>query len=156
MHGLILPALNLLILCVVLYFAARKSVIAAVRKRHELVINDLQDVRKNLSTAQEKHEEFTAKLKGVGVEIEAIRAEGLQDAAGLKQKILEQGQKTAAGIVSDAKTRSQTLFYEIKGELVMEFADQVIRRASDHLKKALTGEDKDRMRKEFSTQLGNK
>ena len=53
----------------------------------------------------------------------------------------------------DAKAASETLFTDLKNQLRAELSTQVLARAETILTERLTGDDKARIRREFSKQV---
>jgi F0F1-type ATP synthase membrane subunit b/b' len=110
-------------------------------------------VRNSLRQAQENFDEFSAKLKAVDVEIGALREQAKQDALLIKQKIQGDARRVAATVVADARDSAGALFSDLKGQLSSELGARVLDRAETLLRERLTGDDRARIRQEFSKQV---
>jgi hypothetical protein len=55
--------------------------------------------------------------------------------------------------VTDAKTSANALYSDLRGQLYADLSAEVLERAEGILRERLTGDDRVRIRKEFSNQL---
>jgi F0F1-type ATP synthase membrane subunit b/b' len=124
-----------------------------IATRHSTIRDEIMSVRDQLSVAQEKYDEFSAKLKAIDAEVANLKEYSKQDSIAMKQRILTEGRRVAAQVISDSKSAAESLFSELKGQLYSELAGRVLDRAELLLRERLTGEDRARMRKEFSMQV---
>ena len=154
MNTLIAPAINLGILIVVMVVYLRDPVCQFIEARHRSVGDEIKRVREMLRNSQEKHDEFSAKLKSISVEITALREQAKQDAQATKLRILSESQKTCGSIVSDARSAAEGLYSDLRSRLFSDVGQQVLNRAEVLMRERLTGDDKARIRKEFSSQVG--
>jgi len=150
MSELIFPTINLAILIGILVVYTREPIRAFIRTRHETLRDELRRVRDLLVNSKAKFEEFSAKLEA---EIQALRDQAKQDAATIKSKILAEAQTLSATIVSDARRSAQGLYGQLRSELFVEVGNKVLDRTESVLRERLTGEDRARIRNEFSTQV---
>ena len=155
METLILPALNLGVLLAFLFIKLRKPVADAVEQRHMGFRDEIKRVREMLTSAQEKHDEFSGKLKAIETEVVALRDQARQDAADMKLRILKEGQRMSANIVSDARAGADGMVADLRRQLAVEIGTNVIERASTVIKNRLTGDDRARIRQEFSSAVEN-
>ena len=153
MSELIFPTINLAILIGILVVYTREPIRAFIRTRHETLRDELRRVRDLLVNSKAKFEEFSAKLKAMEAEIQALRDQAKQDAATIKSKILAEAQTLSATIVSDARRSAQGLYGQLRSELFVEVGNKVLDRTESVLRERLTGEDRARIRNEFSTQV---
>jgi F-type H+-transporting ATPase subunit b len=153
MSELIYPAINLAILIVLLVVYTREPVRGFVRTRHETLRDELRRVRDLLTNAKAKFEEFSAKLKAMEAEVQSLRDQAKQDAAAVKSKILAEAQALSANTVADARRSAQGLYGQLKSELFIEIGNKVLDRTEVMLRERLTGEDRARIRNEFSAQV---
>jgi hypothetical protein len=77
----------------------------------------------------------------------------IQDANAMKSRIVAEAQKLSGNVIEDAKHASAVLYTEFKSSLYSELGARVLDRAEIILKERLTGDDRARIRKEFSTQV---
>jgi len=148
-----IPALNLLILIVILVTKLRGPIKDFVHNRHIGVRDEVKRVRDMLRDAQTKYDEFTSKLRAFEAEAVAIRQQMQQDGQNAKQRILTEAQRLSGSIVSDARLAAQNLYSDLRGQLMAEIGNRIIDRAEVMLKERLTGEDRARLQAEFSTQV---
>lgn len=154
MSTLILPAINLAILLTVLYKFTKKPVLDHVANRHAYVRDEARRVAEMLRSAREKYEEFSSKLKASEDEIAAIREQAKQDAQSMKMRIVTDAKKLADTIVSDAQTSAQALFSDLKAQLRMELGMRILDRSEQLVREKLTTDDRVRIRRDFSRQVG--
>lgn len=153
MKELIAPTINVLILVGVLFYYLRGPIRAHVQNRHLSLREELDKVRELLQKAKNQHEEFTSKLGALSAETGALRAQMSQDAAAAKQRLLADAQKLALGIAADAQAAALGLYQDLRTQLFGEVGTRVVERAEVLLRERLTGDDKARLRREFSRQV---
>lgn len=153
METLVAPIVNFSILVGILVFKLRAPIRAFVTQRHHSIREEIQTVRHQFQQAQEKYDEFSAKLKAIGAEISVLREQSKQDTSAMKQRIISEGRRISGTIVSDANNSANGLFAELKGQLYFELSSRVLDRAEVILKSRLTGDDRARIRQEFSSQV---
>lgn len=153
MHSLIAPTINLLALVGVLAYYLRQPLKEFVSQRHSFLRDEIQSVREQLRKAQGSYDEFTAKLKAIEVEAGALLDQARQDAAATRARIVDNAQKLSANIAIEAKSSAQNAFGDLRAQLRSELATQVVGRAEELLRERLTGDDKARIRREFSVQV---
>lgn len=153
MQTLIWPALNLGILIAIFFKFLRQPIRQAVAQRHSDLRDELKKVRELLQRAQERHDEFSAKLKSIDVETTSLREQAKQDAQAAKLRILSEAQRTSASVVTDARAGADHLVSELKTQLFSEVGVRVVNRAEALIRERLTGDDRARIRQEFSSQL---
>jgi F0F1-type ATP synthase membrane subunit b/b' len=154
METLVAPTINLLCLLGFLAYYLRKPAKDFAKNRSVSIRGELEKVREELRIAQEKHREFSSKLKAMDAEVAALKNQAIQDAQAMKGRISAEAQKMAANIVSDARSASVVLYTEFKDQLYSELGLRVLDRAEKILSERLTGDDRARIRKEFATQVG--
>jgi F-type H+-transporting ATPase subunit b len=153
MSELIFPAINLAILVTIMVVKLRDPLRGFVRTRHETLRDELQRVRDLLKQSQTRYDEFTGKLRALEAEIVTLREQARQDAAQTKSTVLAEAQRLSAAIVTDARAAAQGMHAQFRHELLSEMGVRVIDRAEAMLKERLTGDDRARIRHEFSTQV---
>lgn len=154
MGDLLFPAINFALFAILLYSLLKKPVKGFVHERHVTLSQTLKEVRQQLKEAREQFEEFSAKLGAVKVEEDSILDAAKKEALESQTRILNYASERSNQIIRDAKESTQRAFVELKAELKKEFADQVVAQAEQLIKKRLTGEDQQRIRKRFSSEVG--
>jgi F0F1-type ATP synthase membrane subunit b/b' len=153
MSELILPTINLTILITIMVVYLRAPIRGYVSSRHESIRDELRRVRDLLAGAKTKYEEFSSKLKAMEAEIQSLRDQARQDAAAMQSKILAEAQSLSATLVADARKSAQGMYGQLKRELFVEVGGKVLVRAEQMLRERLTGDDRARIRHEFSSQV---
>ena len=153
MSELIFPFINLSILIVIMVVYLREPLRTFVLDRHTGLRDELRRVRDLLSQAQARYNEFTSKLKAMDAEIASLRDQAKQDAAASQSRILAEAQKLSATIISDSRASAQGLYSQLKSELFADVGSRVLDRAEVMMRERLTGDDRARIRREFSTQV---
>ena len=155
MATLVAPFINLAILVGILAYYLRQPLKEFVTNRHVSVLGDLKRVQDQLHKAQEQYEEFSAKLKAIDAEVQALHKQAKQDAENAKVRIVHDAKRLSDGIMIEAKSAAQGLVEDLRKELFTDLGNRVLEQAETILKNRLTGEDRARIRREFSAQVEN-
>lgn len=155
MESLLASSTNLFILIAILFIYLRKPIREFVLQRHQFIRGDVETVRVRLAQAQEKYNEFSTRLHAIDAEISVIRDQTKNDILAIKQKITTDAKHMASNVIADAKNAAEGLYSELKGQLYSELGSKVLERAEHLLRERLTQEDRARIRKEVSTQMGS-
>jgi F-type H+-transporting ATPase subunit b len=150
---LILPAINLSILVGALVYYLRKPLGEFVSGRHTAVRDELLKVREHLRLAQEKYDEFSSKLSAIEAETASMREQALKDGHAVHSRVAAAAQRHSAQIISDARAAGDAMFDEMKGAVYLELGSSVLDRAEVLMREKLTGDDRARIRREFSKQV---
>ena len=153
MESLVAPSFNLLIILSILFYFLREPVMASIRIRHHTLADELGRVRKLLHEAEDQNNKVAAKLRSIDQEIGAIKLRFRQDLETNKIRILNDGKRISSLIVADARASAARLYDDLKSQLYFEMGAKVIDRAETLLRDRLTGDDRKRIRDEFSRQL---
>lgn len=153
MQTLLAPVVNLVILIGIMAYYLRAPLKAFASNRHHSIRTELEAVRNQLRDAKGKHIEFSSKLRAMDAEIAGLKNQAIQDAQALKKKVQAEAQRFSGNIVEDARRASHVLYAEFKTQLYSELGARVLDRAEKILRERLTGDDRARIRKEFSTQV---
>jgi len=153
MHSLVVPLINLSILIAVLVYYLRAPLKAFIKIRHESVRDELERVAEQLKLAQEKYDEFSAKLKAMQAEIVVLRDQARQDGEAIKLRLVNDGKRVSVAIVMDAKAAAEALIEDLRISLKRELAASVLSRAELLVLGRLTSEDRKRFRLDFSKQV---
>jgi F0F1-type ATP synthase membrane subunit b/b' len=153
MDTLIAPAINLLILICALIYFLRTPLKNFVSQRHVVLRDELARVRELLASAQRQHEEFSAKLKAFDAEATTLRAQMATDAEQAKSRLIQEAQRLSAQIITDARSSADAMVSGLRAGLQGELATQVLARAEKIMREKLTGDDRTRLREEFSKQV---
>jgi F-type H+-transporting ATPase subunit b len=153
MESLVAPTFNLLILLGVMAYYLRAPIKKTVSERHFQIRDEVERVSLLLKKAQEQLEEFTSKLNSLGTEATALREQARQDGKNMRLRIINEARASHEIIIKEAKAACLALYMECKEEIQRSFSSQVIEQAEGILKAQLTGDDRMRIRHEFSKQM---
>lgn len=145
---------NFLVFVACLYFGLRKPVKEALELRHITLKDSVERVRTQLEEAQRSLQEFEGKFRQLESEKTAMMAFSKQDAEILALKRLNDARRISQGVVSDAELASRSLGEQLERELRTDFGNRVLAKAESQLVSKLTGEDRVRFVKDFSSKVG--
>ncbi|MGE0614688.1 MAG: hypothetical protein AB7P04_03530 [Bacteriovoracia bacterium] len=151
--SLILPFINLSLLVAIILYFTRGHLKTFVKNRHETLREEIQTVREQLKAATERYEQFSAKLKAVEAEVSSLTTQMARDAQDMKARIVTHAKQSSSQMVADARGAARGGLEGLKQEVRSEFGWRVISKAEEILTKKLTGDDRARIRKEFSSQM---
>ena len=150
---LLWPFINLTILVSFLTYKLKAPLGEFIKNRHTFVRDEVIRVGALLEDAKRKHGEFSAKLGSMNTEADAMKVQMRQDAESLKIRINAEAKRMAAGIVADAQTSANGMVLDLRRKLTMEMGMRIIDRAEVLIRSRLTGDDRVRIRKDFSQQV---
>lgn len=155
MSTLIAPFINVLILVGLLVYFLREPVRTFVSQRYETVRDTVKKVRDMLRQAQEQYDEFSAKLKAIDAEVAALHEETRQEALAVQTRISGEAQRMSQVILSDARIASENVYSDLKTSLRVKLATRILERVEELVKDRLTGDDRAKIRQEFSVHVEN-
>jgi F-type H+-transporting ATPase subunit b len=110
---------------------------------------DLEKSVEKKAGAEKKYREYSEKLDKASTEIdgiiEMIKAQGITE----KQKIIEDGEKTAKKMKEDAQARIEQEMKKATDQLKAQAVDLSVKMAEEILKRSITQEDHKSMVKEY-------
>jgi F0F1-type ATP synthase membrane subunit b/b' len=146
-------AFNLLVFGFLVYRGAKAPFLQFVANRSTSLRAQILDAKKQLEAAQAQYAEFRSRLQSMDAEVAALRAQNNQDVAAVSARIREEAAKQAQRIVSDARIARDAAIDFVRTKMTQELGLQVLNRAEALIQEKLTGDQKARIRREFSTQL---
>lgn len=155
MESLVAPFVNVLILVGFLFYQLREPIRTFVSQRHETVRDTVKKVHAMLREAQDQYDEFSAKLKAIDAEVAGIHEQARQDALATQLRMNTEAQRLSQMIVADARVSAQNVFSDLKASLRVKLANQVLSRVEELVKDRLTGDDRAKIRQEFSVHVEN-
>lgn len=154
MEHLFPPTFNFLLFTGLLFYFLRKPVRAYVAGRHTTIRDTIHSVRAQLRASQAKFEEYGSKLKAMDVEVQALKSQARNDAQESKTRIIKNAEQLAKTLVSDSKAAAEGQFSTLRAQLRQELGARIVARAESLLQSKLTGDDRARIRREFSNLVG--
>lgn len=156
MKDLFAPFVNVIILSGVLIYFLREPVRAFVRSRHAALKRELRGAREQLELAEKRARELGARISGLEGEVSALRADSRRETEALKKTTQENTKRLADQYVADAKGFGEGMARELKEDLRRELVEKIFQSAEETIRKTVSGEDRLRMAKEFSQDVGAK
>ena len=103
--------------------------------------------------AQESFDDYASKLKTIQSELSALAAEAKATAESTRVSIVQGARKVAASISKDATSAKEGMLADFRTGLSAELGGKVVDRAEVMIAQRLTGDERARLRKEFSRKL---
>jgi F-type H+-transporting ATPase subunit b len=153
LHSLLWPAINFLVLVGGIFYLTKNDFIQFVSQRHTDVKQSLEAVKAQLEKAEKEFTQYEARLQNLDREVRELYSQNKIDMENLKLTHLSQAKKMADSIVADAKTSSDTIVSEFKTSMKVDLMRQVLAKSEALIRTRLTGEDRERIRKDFSKQV---
>jgi len=144
---------NFTLLIAVVFFVARKPVVAYFKDRRVQIKNDLDQAAALLSTAEDRQAEIQGRLRDLQSQLDEIREISKQRAEEESERILEKAQEAAARIKSDALEATSQELLRARRELRAEAAGLAIELAGEILKEQVGDSDRQRLLDEFITRV---
>ncbi len=150
METLIAPAINLTLLLVVLAYYLVGPLKAFASSRRGNIAEDLERSRQMLSSARERFDDFDSRLRSLGAELQSLLSQSAEEARRTRARLVQSANQLASTLVTDAQAAAGGMRSELIGQLRAEIATRAIARAEEQIRSRLTGEERVRLRKEFS------
>jgi F-type H+-transporting ATPase subunit b len=147
---LIAPSVNLFLLVVVLGYYLVGPLKAFAATRQGSIRDQLEESRKLLAEARSKFEDFTSRVKGLSAEAATLQSQAEQDAKRSRDALVRAAEQLGSTIVSDAKAAAGAMRNDLVSSLRAEVAERALSRAEEQIRSRLTGEERARLRQEFS------
>lgn len=154
MMSVLFQFINFGILIAILYKYSRKPVTEAVEKRHEDFKKKYENAQKELVRATRQNSESKEKIKNAERDIQILRKDVQEQIESQKLKIVTEAKRVSDQLKQEAVVSSEQLWTEFKTTLRVQLADKVIERAKGHIHARITADDKSRLQKDFSQQIG--
>lgn len=155
MNTLVAPFINFLILIGLLIYFLREPLHTFVSQRFETIRDTVKKVRDMLTQAQDQYDEFSAKLKAIDVEVAALHEQAKQGAHAAQTRVVQEAQRMSQLILADAKVSVENIFSDLRADLRIKLATQILERVEELVKDRLTGDDRAKIRQEFSIHVEN-
>lgn len=151
--SLIASIINFLILIGILVVKLRAPLRSYIANRHQLVRDEIQNVAERLRQAQEKFDEYSAKLKAIDAEIATLREQVKNEVNQIKQRVNLEARQSASRMIAEAKNAADGLIHDFKEELYQELNLKALSQAESLLKDHLNSEDRIKIRNDFTRQV---
>jgi len=144
---------NLGIFTLIVYKAGKKPFLDSVAARSSTLREQIQDAKKQLESARAQYGDYKSRLDSIHAEVAALRAQNAQDVTAVSQRLREAASKQALQIVSEARMSRDAAVEAAKRRLALEAGQQILDRAEALIQSRITGDEKAKIRREFSNQL---
>jgi F-type H+-transporting ATPase subunit b len=144
---------NFAFLMAVIFFVARKPVMAYLAERRTQIKNDLDKAAELLSVAEARQTEISARLRDLEAQLEEIAELSKQRAEEESERILAKARAAAERIQSDALEATAQELLRAQRELRAEAAGLAVELAGEILKEQVGDADRQRLLDEFITRV---
>ena len=153
MPAFVWHAINFLIFCAIIFFAARAGIVAAARAKRERITRDIDDAARLRDEMRAKFEDYDARMKDIDVRMNGLLADARAEAESDKARMIENAKKIAAKMREDAKTIADQEIARAKRELQDEQIVRASELAEQILKANVNKDDQTRLSQEFLTRI---
>jgi F-type H+-transporting ATPase subunit b len=144
---------NFALLIAVIFFVARKPVMAYLAERRTQIKTDLDKAAELLSVAEARQTEISARLRDLEAQLEEIAELSKQRAEEESERILAKARAAAERIQSDALEATAQELLRAQRELRAEAAGLAVELAGEILKEQVGDADRQRLLDEFITRV---
>ena len=146
---LLYRVLNVVLLAVVLYVAARKPIQAFFRDRRERIEGEVKTAARLRQEAEERHGRLQRQLSELESDLDRVRRTARERAENERDRILSDAQASAERIRADARIAIDQELRRARAELRQEASDLSVEIASGLLRDQVTESDQTRLLDEF-------
>ena len=150
---LIWRVVNLVLLLGVLFFLARKPLLAFFQDRRDQIHGEIQSAAQLRKEAEERYAKWQRQLVDLDAELERVRATARERAETERERILADAHAAAERIRSDAHVAVEQELRRARDQLREEAAALSIQLASELLQAQVTDTDRDRLLDEFIAKI---
>ena len=144
---------NLLLLLAVVFFVARRPVLAYLRARREKIQVRIAEAEQLLSAAEARLGEWQARADALAAETEEIKRSTRRAAERQRETILAEAQAVAERIRAQAEAGARREWFRARENLRRETAQHAIEVAARVLREQVSGDDRARLVDEFIERL---
>lgn len=153
MPAFVWHAINFVIFCAIIFFAARAGIVAAARAKRERITRDIDDAARLRDEMRAKFEDYDARMKDIDARMNGLLADARAEAESDKARMIENAKKIAAKMREDAKTIADQEIARAKRELQDEQIVRASELAEQILKANVNKDDQTRLSQEFLTRI---
>jgi F-type H+-transporting ATPase subunit b len=152
--GLIIQAVNFILLMVVLTKLLYKPLVAKMDERTQAIKRSLDEAQAARAEAQREREEHAARIQAAHAEAQSIRAAALKEAAEEQRRLVEAARQEADRLVANAKAELAQDVRRARQDLRQEVSDLAVQIAERLIKKSLRDDDHRRIVDDAIARLG--
>lgn len=152
--GLIIQAVNFILLMVVLTKLLYKPLVAKMDERTQAIKRSLDEAQAARAEAQREREEHATRIQAAHAEAQSIRAAALKEAADEQRRLVEAAREEADRLVANAKAELAQDVRRARQDLRQEVSDLAVQVAERLIKKSLRDDDHRRIVDDAIARLG--
>jgi F-type H+-transporting ATPase subunit b len=153
-RGLIIQAVNFILLMFVLTKVLYKPLVSKMDERTQAIKKSLEEAQAARAEAQREREEHAAKIQAAHAEAQAIRAAALKEAGEEQRRLLEGAREEADRLVASAKAELAQDVRRARQDLRQEVSDLAVQVAERLIRKSLRDDDHRRIVDDAIARLG--
>jgi F-type H+-transporting ATPase subunit b len=146
--------INFGILVLVVVRFGKKPLAAALSKRKETILHELDEAKRLREAAEKRLAEYEAKLAKISEELERIRRDFREQGERDKERIVREAKERRERMKKDADFLLAQEYKQMQKDLLTQTVEEATRIAADLLAKRLTASDHDRFAEGFLSDLG--
>jgi len=147
---------NLIIVCSVLVWVARKPLANFFAGRSQSIRDQLAEAQKARSDAETRLAEIAARMASLDDELKEIRAAAEREAQAEHQRLIAEAERDAQKIIDQAKREIEGMVRAAQLELRAHAADLSVALARQKIEGEITDADRSRLFTRFVTSFGGK
>ena len=152
--GLIIQAVNFILLMIVLTKLLYKPLVAKMEERTQAIKKSLDEAQAARAEAQRERQEHAAKIQAAHAEAQAIRSAALKEAADEQRRLIQSAREEADRLVVAAKAELAQDVQRARQDLRQEVSNLAIEVAERLIRKSLHDEDHRRIVDDAISRLG--
>jgi F-type H+-transporting ATPase subunit b len=147
---------NLVLVVVVLVWAARKPLANFYASRSRSIREQLEEAQQARLEAESKLAEISARMSSLDEELTEIKASAEREAEEERKRILAQAEQDARKLVERARKEIEGMTRAAQMELKSSAAELAVRLATEKIESEITDDDRNRLFARFVDSLGGK
>ena len=145
--------INFAVLVFLVVRFGKKPLAAALTKRKETILREIDEAQKLRNAAEERLREYEAHLEKIGDELERVRREFREQGERDKERLVLEAKERRERMQKDAEILLSQEAKQMRQELLAEVVNEAARQATDILAKRMTLGDHDRFAEAFLGEL---
>lgn len=122
---------NILVVAAIIYFGARKGIAASLRDRSESIAKKLSETKNELARIKLEVEKARQDFAGLAQTKSQILNQVENEGRLLSAQLVQEAQKTAEKILTDAKQTAQNEFQQASQKLREKLVSEAVRQSAD-------------------------
>ena len=153
MPAFVWHAINFLIFAAIVFFAAKAGVIASAKAKRDKIVRDIDEAAKLRDEMRAKFQDYDARMKDIDARMNTLISDARNEAESEKKRIIEEANKAAARMRTEAKTIADQEIARARRELQDEQIARATELAEQMLRTSVNKDDQSRLSQEFLTRI---